>query len=549
MSVYKVLRERVLLSEVISKFVALSRKGRNFLGLCPFHHEKSSSFSVDDRQGYYYCFGCKAHGDVVDFVSAIEGVSHGQALELLCQQYGLELPKYFEKKANPLEQSLKEVLEKACGYFEAQLETSSKALEYLAHRGLSRSLQKEYRLGWAPEGTLFAAYMKSLGCEPSLLQKSGLMNEKGQVFFQRRIIFPILDDKRGVIAFGARTLEGCMPKYLNSPETLLFVKGENLYGSCLRKVSSCLVVEGYMDALTVISQGYSAVACLGTALSPEQLFKIWKSVCEPVICFDGDEAGQSAAQRASLMALPLLKPGFSLRFMTLPLGQDPASLMDSAGKEAFEQYLKTSQPLCEFLYHQVFSSSQVSTPERKAKALRTWREYTALIQDPDVQFSYQSFFKEKFYSFKPRFFEKKKAPLMPVHIAPKEDFLGYMLLGFLIHKPSLVDIFQEELAQLFLDQDTLLRRFCDIILKGLAQCDEHDIVSFLKTQDPDAFEAVMNKSFLHLRTALTLDFKESCQYWMRLFHEHQALSFSCSSYPLQELHPGQEKALEPSLPL
>ncbi|HLJ63670.1 MAG TPA: DNA primase, partial [Stellaceae bacterium] len=334
------LRRRLSLAERVGRRVKLIRRGREFIGLCPFHNEKTPSFSVVEEKEFYHCFGCGAHGDIISFCMQTESLSFPEAVETLARQAGLDLPKPDPEARARFEArvSLQQAIEAACVFFEERLASAqgAPARAYLERRGLDPATITRFRLGYAPEGR--QALKRALGEKfpDSMLIEAGLIRkgEDGASFdyFHHRVMFPISDRRGEIIAFGARTLGDGQPKYLNSPETPLFQKGQVLYGLATARAAAArqpqaIVTEGYLDVIALQRAGFTtAVAPLGTALGEAQLAELWRMAPEPVLCFDGDAAGERAAARALERALPLLKPGFSLRFASLPAGEDPDTL-------------------------------------------------------------------------------------------------------------------------------------------------------------------------------------------------------------------------------
>ncbi|MGA3306707.1 MAG: DNA primase, partial [Stellaceae bacterium] len=374
------LRERVSLAEIVGRRVKLTRRGREYIGLCPFHNEKTPSFSVVEDKGFYHCFGCGAHGDVIGFAMQTESLTFPEAVEQLARKAGLQVPQSTPEERQRAEraQTLQGAVEAACGFFEAQLREpgGARAREYLAKRGLDESAWKRFRLGYAPDSR--EALKRALGGKfpEALLLEAGLIRKPedgGEAFdyFRGRVIFPIGDRRGAIIAFGGRVLDDTQPKYLNSPDTPLFAKGRVLYGLASARAAaardpSAIVAEGYMDVIALRRAGFhTAVAPLGTALTENQIEELWKLAAEPILCFDGDQAGQRAASRALERALPLLKPGFSLRFATLPVGEDPDTLIARQGAEAMRAVLDRARPLAEVLWT-IETAHPLKTPEQRA---------------------------------------------------------------------------------------------------------------------------------------------------------------------------------------
>ncbi len=404
------LRDRLSLAEVVGRRVQLTRSGRELHGLCPFHNEKTPSFTVSEDKGFYHCFGCGAHGDVVEFVRRVDGLSFPEAVEKLAGEASLALPDVTPamRRTAAKQASLNEAVEAAARWYEARLSgpDGEPARRYLRERGLSEATIARFRLGYAPRAR--AALNTALGRFPApLLREAGLLvqPENGDSFdyFRDRVMFPIGDRQGRVIGFGARALGDIKPKYLNSPETPLFHKGRVLYNLALareaaRDAGTLVVVEGYMDVITMVEAGFGhAVAPLGTALAETQMQLLWRFAAEPILCFDGDAAGLRAAQAAADRCLPLLKPGYSLRFAFLPAGEDPDSLIRRAGAAALAEVLASASPLAEVLWRQARPDEAGTTPERRAAVQAGFDKLTGRIADPLVREHYRRWFKDRLW--------------------------------------------------------------------------------------------------------------------------------------------------------
>jgi len=407
------LRARLSLSDVVGRKVALKRRsGSEYAGLCPFHNEKSPSFTVNDKKGFYHCFGCGEHGDAVGFVMKTEGLSFPESVEKLAREVGLPVP-----RATPVEReraeraaSLQEVVEFAARWFQKQLRlpVGRQGLDYLRGRGLSDETIDDFRLGFSPDsrdGLLSALKRENVPIDK--IVEAGLAiqpEERGREPYDRfrgRVMFTINDRRGRAIAFGGRVMGQGEPKYLNSPETPLFHKGANLY--CLdrarvaaTKDQPVIVAEGYMDVIALHGAGFTGgVAPLGTALTEGQIGELWKLADEPYLCFDGDNAGRRAAQRAADRALPLLKPGKSLRFLALPAGEDPDSLIRARGAEAIHRVLELARPLSDVVWELETEGKTADTPERRAQVRRAVLQRVDQIADPIVRGYYQSDMRER----------------------------------------------------------------------------------------------------------------------------------------------------------
>jgi len=405
------IRARVSLADVIGKRVRLTRKGREHSGLCPFHNEKSPSFTVSEEKGFYHCFGCGAHGDVIGFVMRAENLSFPEAVERLARDAGLEVPVSSPEERHRAKQqaTLLDALEAACAFFERQLRSAQgrAALDYLHRRGLDDATIARFRLGYAPDsrGALKSALMGETITEAMLVESGMLIrpDDGGASYdrFRGRVTFPISDRRGRIIAFGARALGDVQPKYLNSPDTPLFHKGQVLYGlatafPAARDKGRVVACEGYMDVIALQRAGIAeAVAPLGTALTETQIELLWRMAPEPILCFDGDAAGQRAAARAAERALPLLKPGLSLRFVALPAGEDPDSLILARGPAAMEEVLAATTPLVDLIWTMEAASQRIDTPERIAGLESRLEARARAIADQKVQYQYLADFRRR----------------------------------------------------------------------------------------------------------------------------------------------------------
>jgi DNA primase len=402
------IRDRVSLSSVVGRRVRLIRKGREHSGLCPFHNEKTPSFTVSDDKGFFHCFGCGAHGDVIGFVMKSEGLGFREAVERLAAEAGLAMPveRPEEREREQRTQSLGEVAELASKFYEQHLRTPAgrAALDYLRGRGLAEETIARFRLGYAPavQGGLKSALAKA-GVPEERMIEAGLIKkpEDGRDSFdylRDRVVFPISDRRGRVIAFGGRIMGDGQPKYLNSPESELFHKGRSLYGLHLareaaHKTGEVVVVEGYMDVIALAEAGLAhAVAPLGTALTEDQIQELWKLAPEPILCFDGDAAGQRAAARAADRVLPLLKPGRSVRFVQLPAGDDPDSLVRKKGGASLRAVLATAQPLIRQIWELELAAKPIDTPERRADFFERLRQRVGRIADNAIRELYRQGF-------------------------------------------------------------------------------------------------------------------------------------------------------------
>lgn len=392
------LLNRVDIVEVIDKAVPLKKAGANYSACCPFHNEKSPSFTVSPTKQFYHCFGCGAHGSALSFLMEYNGLSFVEAIHDLARQVGMIVPQEQRDPSQPAPTSkavllsLQETLQQAANYYKAELKKSPRAIDYLKARGLSGQVAAKFQVGYAPAGwqnlqTVFPQY----DAEP--LETAGLVvqNEQGRRYdrFRDRIMFPIHNQKGEVIGFGGRVINPeDSPKYYNSPETPVFQKGHELYGlfmarRAIRDAGRVLVVEGYMDVVALAQYGIEyAVAALGTATTPFHIAKLMRQTDEIVFSFDGDKAGRTAAWRAVMNALPAIKDGVKLRFLFLPAEHDPDSFVREFGKEAFEVEMGKAMPLSQYIIQHLSEHNPLASQEDKVQFLNDAEPILKQIQAP-----------------------------------------------------------------------------------------------------------------------------------------------------------------------
>ncbi|MFN5630472.1 MAG: DNA primase, partial [Sphingomonadales bacterium] len=396
-------------SALLGRSMKLTKAGREYKGCCPFHNEKTPSFYVNDEKGFYHCFGCSAHGDAIRWMTDQRGLSFMDAVKELAEGAGMQLPAPDPKAAAKAERanSLYDVMAAAQQWFVTQYQglEGAAARAYCERRGLSAETIKTFGIGFAPDsrGKLKDA-LKQFGADK--LVEAGLLisvdSKDPYDRFRGRLMIPIRDPRGRVIAFGGRILGAGEPKYLNSPDTPLFDKGRTLYNldrasAASRSSGRVIVVEGYMDVIALAQAGFEeAVAPLGTALTEQQIAMLWRMVPKPLLCFDGDSAGQKASFRAAERALGGLKPGHSLEFVTLPEGQDPDDVVRSAGPRAFADLIDQSEPLVDRVWKTELAAAPVSTPEDRAGLKQRLGVHLAAIADGEIRHHYAEAFRERF---------------------------------------------------------------------------------------------------------------------------------------------------------
>jgi DNA primase len=420
------LRSRVTLSEVIGRKVKVTRAGREFKACCPFHHEKTPSFTINDDKQFYHCFGCGAHGDVIKFVMEHDNLEFMDAVEMLAAEAGMQVPKQTSQERAKVkeEKDLYGLLEDAACYFERCLYEPRNAdvFNYLLDRGISRKIIKDFRIGFAPDDP--QAMRKALqGKEYSdkeMIKAAVLRPAKGNskepyAFFRDRVMFPVPDRRGRIVAFGGRILPEHMrppqssdftpPKYMNSTETPLFHKGRMLYGEPTGRRAAAegrilILVEGYMDVIACVQAGIGgALAPMGTAVTEEQIITMWKMIPDfnkvPILCFDGDNAGRKAAGRVCERILPMLEPGKSVRFAFMPDGEDPDSLIKSLGVKGFKEVISASVSLFDFLWNSYTFGCKIDTPDEKASIKKQLENEITRIAHKDVQDMYRAALRER----------------------------------------------------------------------------------------------------------------------------------------------------------
>ena len=402
------LRSRTALSALIGRTVKVTKAGREHKACCPFHNEKTPSFTINDEKGFYHCFGCGAHGDAIRWMTDQRGLPFMDAVKELAAGAGMDVPAADPRAAARAERanSLHNVMTAAADWFTEQLGSiaGEDARRYLTGRGLKTGTVKAFGIGYAPDsrGKLRSALAR-FG-DPALIEAGLLISVDDKEPYDRfrgRLMIPIRDPRGRVIAFGGRILGEGEPKYLNSPDTPLFDKGRTLYNldraaASAHKANEILVVEGYMDVISLAQAGYEGVvAPLGTALTEDQIARLWRVSDCPTICFDGDAAGQKAAARAIGRALPFLEPGKSLKFITLPHKLDPDDVVRQQGKVVFDRLIGEALPLDQFLWNVEQFVEPLATPEARAGFGRRLRDHARTIRDEDVRTQYLAVFSQR----------------------------------------------------------------------------------------------------------------------------------------------------------
>lgn len=487
------LRSQARVSEIISRRMPLKKNGREFQGLCPFHNEKSPSFTVNDDKNFFHCFGCGAHGDAIEFVRRYDRMGYAEAVEQLARDVGLPLPQLSEQdiKKVQAEKTLLDVLEAAATWFEKQINLTigATAMDYIQSRGLTPETMRVFRIGFAPEvRNALHQHLNGLGYKPVLQKQAGLIviPDDGPAYdrFRGRVMFPIRNPSGKVIAFGGRLLGSntnkALPKYLNSAENPVFKKGEILYNLDLakrpaRQNNIAVVMEGYMDVVAASQYGVDySVATLGTAVSADHLRLLWTIASEPVLCLDGDNAGMRAMIRAAEVVLPLLKPGYSLRFAVLPQGEDPDTYVQKHGKASFEKLLSASKRLSQVLWDHFSVQFDMQGPDGRAALEHALKGLTDKIEDQNVRAHYQSFFKKQLWqSTQQKGDWKKHNGVNKKHATPNKS-----------RSPHVEQLMHKQPTAAF---DTLAQRMLNVVMrhpKFLLKSDVEQILSQMDIRSP-----------------------------------------------------------------
>lgn len=523
------LRARTQLSALIGRTTKLQRAGREWKACCPFHNEKTPSFTINDDKGFYHCFGCGAHGDAIRWMTDQRGLPFMDAVKELAQAAGMEVPAPDRASAQRAERQkgLHEAMADAAAFFTAELNgiAGAEARGVLERRGIKPETARAYGLGFAPDSRgRLRTHLKDYG-DP-LLVEAGLLikvdDKEPYDRFRGRLMIPIRDARGRTIAFGGRVIGDGEPKYLNSPETPLFDKGRTLFNldraqAAARRAGRVIAVEGYMDVIALAQAGFEeAVAPLGTALTEHQLERLWRLADVPLLCFDGDAAGQKAAMRAAHRALPLLEPGRSLAFVTLPTGEDPDDVVRHRGAAAFEQMLRKTQPLVDRLWQHELAAEPLATPEQRAGLKRRLADLAGTIADRHVRDEYLAEFRHRFSEFGParrapapaqRVRDRRSAPFRPgqwrppeppasdaaraLHAGGIDPVLARAVLAGLIRHPAEIARHLEVLASFRIADARLARLFEAVVEVGAAEpvLDESDLVTILARSGFDRMAA------------------------------------------------------------
>jgi DNA primase len=499
-----------VLSAVIAPSVKLIRAGREWKACCPFHNEKTPSFTVNDDKGFYHCFGCGAHGDAIRFLTDQRGMPFMDAVKELAAKAGMDVPAPDPQAKERADRTatLTDVMAEVQAWYADQLAglAGAEARDYLNRRGIEPDVVRRFGLGFAPDSrSALKRALEKLG-EDKLVETGMLIKpeEGGETYdrFRGRLMFPIRDPRGRVIGFGGRILGTGEPKYLNSPDTPLFDKGRTLYNidrasPASRAAKRLIVVEGYMDVIALDRAGIAeAVAPNGTALTENQLERLWRLDPSPILCFDGDTAGQKAAVRATARALPLITPERTLRVVSLPPGQDPDDIISAGGRELFEKLISLAEPLAEFLWRSELKNHDVSQPEGRARLKDALQERARTVSHANLRREFERALDSRWWDafrFGKRAFEKIRKSVADSRLSkgPNARYAleRAVLLG-LSRYPQVVHEHEELLVELELSTDTLVT-WRDVLIEEIRakpHLDEDALWTILQSSEASPIE-------------------------------------------------------------
>ncbi len=405
---YNHLRNVVRISDIVRLRILLTKKGNEYLGVCPFHDEKTPSFTVNDAKRFYHCFGCGAHGDVIRFVSETHGISYKDSAIKIAEENSIELPKLSPAQERIYEEAdqIYSLLELASQFFVSNL--SVEARSYLNKRGIEDTTINDFAIGYAPGGGELEKFFEKKSIPLKDLLKSGLFGKKedGRIYevFNKRVMFPIRNSYNKIVAFGGRAMGEAMPKYINSPETVVFKKSETMYGENLAtshayKDNYSILVEGYMDVIALHQAGFKqAVACLGTAVTDSHIQRLWRTSDEIIVCLDGDNAGIRASGRIIDLVIPSINADKFVSFIQLPALLDPDDLIKSSGKASFQKVLTNRIGLSEMIWKKEFQGKNFKTAESRANLEKKLDSYGSLVKDNTLKANFRRYFKDMIWT-------------------------------------------------------------------------------------------------------------------------------------------------------
>lgn len=434
------LRQRLSLVDVISRRIPLVKKGQNYWGCCPFHNEKTPSFSVNEDKGFYHCFGCGEHGDIISFTMKSQNIDFKEAIKELADMAGIKMPEFKQKTQQQIEaeENYIQITEKACQIYQDLLyqESGKHALEYIKKRGFSDEMIKKYRIGYAPKGNIISSHFNNIKIDK--LTSTGLVRvgDYGPYdFFRDKLMFPIFNAHGQIVAFSGRSLDGSEPKYINTSDTELFHKRQTIFGfnfarDAIHRANRSIIVEGQIDAIQMQCNGFGeTVAPLGTALTEDHIAILCKSNRNIVFCFDGDGAGQKAAVRACNLVLPFLRDNSDVRFAFVTGGKDPDEILKTHGKSAMQKIIDNATPLIDFLWQIVNKNYLINTPGGRAQAEKFLKDCTSKITDKIFQNEIESEYNSRKFN---QWHKWKKTEYKPEIELPETDNMNMNIIKSIV---------------------------------------------------------------------------------------------------------------------
>ncbi len=505
MTIVDKLKETLQLSNIISEHVKLRKRGVNFYGLCPFHQEKTPSFSVNDQKKIYYCFGCGAHGDIFEFIMSTKNLNFPEATKYLAQIAGINI-----EKPETIKDKIYKTNKIAREWFHAQLCNNSTAQKYLKERQITEETYNKIKLGYSPKQGGLLRHLKNLGIKLDYIKQAGLINNKNIEIFYNRIMFPITDDFNNIIAFGARTIDdNKTPKYLNSPESIIFKKRESLYSIQLtKKPQEIIVVEGYTDVIMLHQHNITNVlASLGTNMTTTQIHKVLKITNKITFCFDGDAAGYNAAMRLIQNILPIIALNHIIRFCFLPNNLDPDQAILSMGKTKFNSIIKNATLLSNLITEACLENLDLKIAENRCQAEQKMQMYLNMIKDPQIKKHFRYSFNRKLYSKKTH----NKHNAKQVKIAVNDEDV---LFGIILKYPEILynPIRQEQFAMFECQKyHDLQNKLLDIINSQ----DKNKSENMLEHVNLEEVKALQNKTTIYMPNNL----KDAVEIWGKIMRK------------------------------
>ena len=512
-------KNKINLSDYLSKFITLEKRGNSHVGKCPFHNDKTPSFSVSDEKGLFYCFGCGVGGNVFTFLKKYKNVTFQEALKIVADFLGIKLDDKLSKTKINKFSVLYKVLSEANHYFINQLENNKFAKEYINNRGINVECIKKYKLGLCPQNiTDFKNFFNSKGISETDLRDVGfIITSKNQredfLRFQNRITIPIYNAMGQIVGFGGRTIVDSKIKYINSPESLIFKKSDNIFGlwqnkESIKNNSTLFLVEGYFDVISLSSMNIkNTVATLGTSLSQTQIEKIWNYTNTPIICYDGDQAGLRAMNQLSIKILKFLKPGKTMKFMIIPNGYDPDSFVQKNGKEKFNEYSRKSLNLSDLIWRNLIDEPTNITPEYSTLIENKIREITATISNTNLSREYFKYLNTKKNNYfwskrKGSNFSEQKTVNKIINYKKLKNLNEYIIISFLFFEKEISIEFIEQIESIKFNDNLLEKEKLKLINHYLNhQNDQKNFEEIILDLDLKKLEYLKETHFKNLENA------------------------------------------------